>query len=453
MRKVGSFSAPAPHLPSPSVPRTWPARLRLAVIVAVAVAPALVCAAGCGARDEQVPQLDEIQPRSSYSDATVAVQVFGRHFRPPLDVDTYSGGAGVAQTPFQIFVTPADAASPDQVFDARNEQWRADYQIDAALPAGLPTGEYLVGLRDTRGNQVTSQVRFTSLGPDNDPPRITFLQPRAGTTVAPESWVTVVAMVEDGLGQVKDGHWCARSPTLGCTPGACQIDPDDHTCRFLFMAPTAPTPIEKIQVELEVVDWVLNPATAILPIQVAWRPEIVSLTPSFGPTSGGTEITVQGNQLIDGLSRVLVDGRSIGGLIDGDIIRAVTQPHPPGFAQIALGNGDSASAPRSFKFVAAPTIKVIDPRHAPAGENARITVAGDYFSATTRFSWVQDGLDHPITPATESALPPPPYAVYDTEHRYFITLAPGTGIISLRAHDDIGGDSLLTEAFTFDPPP
>src|SRR6185295_2420752 len=169
---------------------------------------------------------------------------------------------------------------------------------------------------------------------------------------------------------------------------------------------------------------------AILPIQVAWRPEIVSLTPSSGPTSGGTEITVQGNQLIEGLSRVLVDQRSIDGLVDGDTIRAVTQPHPPGVALVTLGNGDSPSAPRPFTFVAAPTLKVIDPRHGPAGENARITVAGDYFSTATRFSWVQDDVEHQIPAGDENAPPPPPYAVYQTEHRYVITLAPGSGVIS-----------------------
>ncbi|HET6150450.1 MAG TPA: IPT/TIG domain-containing protein [Polyangia bacterium] len=429
----------------------WPAPVALAI--AVAVAPALGGTVSCGA-GEQLPELYKIDPVSSYNDAAVPVQVSGTHFRPPLDIDTHSGTAGVGKPPFQIFVIPADETSPGEVVEALDEKWLTDERIDAALPAGLPTGDYRVGLRDRRGNQVTSQVLFTSLGPDNDPPRITFMQPSAGTTVAPESWVMVVAKVIDDPGQVtRDGQWCARSPSLGCTPGVCKLDLDD-TCRFLFMAPSKPNPIEKIQVELEIRDSVLNAATATLPLQVAWRPEIVSLTPSVGPTSGGTEITVQGNQLIEGLSRVLVDGRPIGGRTESDtIIRAVTQSHPPGVALVTLGNGDSPSAPRPFKFVAAPIIKVVDPRHAPAGENARITVAGDYFSTETRFSWVQDGLEHPIPPGDKDAPSPPPNAVYQTEHRYVITLAPGSGVISLRAHDDVGGDSELTDAFTFDPAP
>jgi len=455
MRKVGSFTARAPQPLFPTTASAW--RVRLVLAVAVALAPALAGTAGCGASHEQLPQITEIQPTSAYNDVGVDIHLIGHGFRPPLNVNTQSGAAGVEPSPFQIFVTPVDASSAQETFEAVKEQWRTDYQIDAGLPPGLPTGQYRVGLRDARGNQVISEVLFTSLGPDNDPPRITFLHPRAGTTVAPDSWVTVVAQIDDGQGQtrdhrkVKEGNWCARSPTLGCTPGVCIIEPSGNTCRFLFMAPLAPTPIEQIEVELEVVDWVLNRATAVLPVQVAWRPEIESVIPDIGPTSGGTEIVVRGKQLIDGLSRVLVDGRPIGGYIQDGAIHAVTQPHAPGPGLVALGNGDSPSAPRRFTFVAAPAIKVIDPQHAPAGETVRITVAGDYFSDKTTFSWIQGDVEHPIEPGNDGS--PPPYATFMNEHRCFITLPPGTGVISLRAHDDIGGDSLLPDAFTFDPAP
>ena len=460
MRKVRQFLALAPHRSFATAARAagvraWPARLTLAL--ALAVAPALAGGAGCDGGHDHPPEIKGIDPSSAYNDTGVVVSVLGLHFRPPLDIDTHTGTAGVDQSPVQIFVTPVDPAADPQPVEARGEQWRGDHQIDAGLPAGLPAGDYRVELRDGAGTVVTSDVLFTSLGPDNDAPRITFLQPRAGTTVAPETWVSVVAMVEDGQGQVKGGHWCARSPTLGCTPGECVMAPD-RTCRFSFMAPMAPTLTEQIDVELEVVDSRLNPATAILPIQVAWRPEIISLTPSTGPTSGGTQLAVEGTRLAPGFSRILVDDRSIGGSIDGNIIRAVTQPHAPGVAFIAIGNGDgdsaSESASRGFVFVAPPTIKVIDPIRDVAGASPRITVAGDYFSLRTRFFWRQDGgPEQPIEPAADENLVPPPYAVFQTEHRYIIKLPPASGVIALRAHDDIGGDSVMTDAFTFDPPP
>jgi hypothetical protein len=190
---------------------------------------------------------------------------------------------------------------------------------------------------------------------------------------------------------------------------------------------------------------------------VAWRPEIVSLTPNIGPTAGGTEVVIQGNQLIEGLSRILVDGRSIGGRLDSGnmTIRAVTQRHAPGVAFIALANGDSPSAPKDFNFVAPPTIKLIDPVRGAAGSSPRLTVAGDYFAAATRFFWRQDGgAEQPMEPAaSEDTAPAPPYAVFQTEHRYILALPPASGVIGLRAHDDIGGDSILAVAFTFDPPP
>jgi hypothetical protein len=458
MRKARWFSALAPHRRRPADPQGWPARLALpravAGALALAVLPALSGVSACGGGKDSPPEITQIKPDRAYNDNGVTISVFGRRFRPPLEIDTHSGSAGVDDSPLQVFLTPVDPAADPQPVEARNEDWVGDDEIDAGVAAGLPAGSYRVGLRDAGGRLAVSEVIFTSLGPDNDPPRIAFLQPRAGITVAPDSWVSVVASVGDDLGTVTGGQWCVSTPTLDCTPIPCVVELDG-TCRYLFMAPTPATVLEKVEIELDVVDAMLNRATAILPIQVAWRPEITSLAPLTGPTAGGTELIVQGNQLIPGLSRILVDNHSIGGVIDGDTIRGVTQHHGPGIAYVALATGDSASVPMSFTFVAPPTIKLIDPVHAPAGTSPRLTVAGDYFTMETRFFWTQDGgAEQPIEPAAdECSAPAPPYAVFQTDHRYIIILPPISGVIGLRAHDDIGGDSVLAGAFTFDPPP
>jgi hypothetical protein len=463
MRKEGSFLLLAPPHPPALAwrPRSW-WPLPLALGLGVVASPS--CGGG-----ETPAILEEILPSSAYNGARVAAQIRGQHLRPPLSVDTHTGSAEVAAL-FQIFLDPVAPVAGRRSVAATEVVWKSELEIDASLPEGLLPGSYHVGLRDPRGNLVPSLVVFTSLGPDNDPPQITFLLPSAGATVAPDTQIAVEARVDDGPGHVAQGSWSVRSPTLGLQTGTCTIDPSDRRCRFSFFTPTTPTPIEAIDIQVDVDDSVLNHASASLQMNVAWSPDITTVDPAIGPTTGGTPILVHGSRLIAGLSQVLIDGLAIGGSIAGDAIRAFSPPHIPGVATVRVGNGDSLSAPLSFTFIAPPTLRLVSPTHAPGDQDVALMVAGNSFRPQTRFFWIQDGYVHPITsysaaptanpsdpedPSSPSWPPPPPapYAMWISEHRCTITLAPGAGVITLRAHDEVSGDSTLLDAFTYDPPP
>jgi hypothetical protein len=454
MGKVGSF---LPHPPRVAARVTGVTLARvLPLLVSAFAAGALVAGGGCAGPDRDGAVVTAIEPAEAYNDATFRIALVGSKLRPPLEIDTHSGSASAGAAPFSIVLQPLAPAGDRRTVAATNVEWISATEIHADVPAGVLPGSYQVGVTNARGEAIESSAIFESLGPDNDPPRITFQQPAAGATVSPNSGVLVEALIDDGNGQIPNGHWSASSPTLGTISDDCTIDPGDKTCRFYVPAQIGSAVTEPITIQVQVIDGVGHAASATLEIQVAWGPDISRVSPPSGPTTGGTAITVQGARFVSGLSQVLIDDSPIGGVVDGETITAMTEPHSPGTAMVSVGNGasDSVGAQLSFTFVAPPTLRLVSPTRGPSQDITKVVVAGNDFTPSTRFFVVQDdGVVIAITAVEPNdSLPPPPYAMFYTDHLYNLFLGPGTGKIALRAHDDVGGDTELPAAFTYDAP-
>jgi len=425
--------------------------------LALVVSPLLTAAAavGCAGSGQDTAIVDQIQPPNAYSDVPFAIALLGNGLRPPLAVDTHSGSADVTANAFDITLEPVAPADGRISANAFRIVWINASEIDARLAAGLLPGDYRVAVRDVRGQPIESHALFTSLGPDNDAPHVTIVQPPPGAIVGPGSQIQVVAHVDDGPAPITSATWTATSTSLGTQTGGCDIDPVDETCRFTVCAPNSSSAVEPVDIRIDARDEVGRPATADVEIQVVWSPGVSTVMPDAGSTRGGTTIVVGGTGLVPGVSRILIDDQPIGGTVDGDNISGVTRPHPSGQARISVSNGYGASQPLDFLFVAPPILRLVNPTHAPSGPDVSIDVAGNDFTANTRFSFEQDGAIWPI-PARSGAGAslPPPYALYDSPGRYTLHLGPGSGTITLYAQDDIGGDSPpLVDVFTYDPPP
>jgi hypothetical protein len=459
MGKVGSF---LPHPPRACARHRAPhwSDVTLAgmlpLLVSAFAVGALVAGVGCAGPVRDAAVVTAIEPAEAYNDATFRIALMGSKLRPPLEIDTHSGSASAGSAPFSIILQPLAPAGDRRAVQATNVEWISATEIHAGVPAGVLPGSYQVGVSNARGEAIDSRAVFESLGPDNDPPRITFQRPAAGATVSPNTGVLVEALVDDGDGHIPNGHWSASSPTLGAMSDDCTIDPGDKTCRFYVAAQIGSAVTEPITIQVQVVDGVGHAASATLQIQVAWGPDISRVSPPSGPTTGGTAITVQGAGYVPGLSQVLIDDIPIGGVVDGDTITAITEPHSPGRAMVSVSNGasDSVGAQLSFSFVAPPTLRLISPTSGPSQDLTKVVVAGNDFTPSTRFFVVQDDGVVVAVAAVEpdDLLPPAPYAMFYTDHLYNLFLGPGTGKIALRAHDDVGGDSELPAAFTYDAP-
>jgi hypothetical protein len=427
--------------------------------------------AGCGVEPESPAMLETVMPDRAYSDATIPITLLGGLFRPPLQVDTLTGAAKVGANPFSVFLDPAVTvalAGPQpkaqrpggaQSVDALDAQWLDNRDISARLPAGIPPGDYVVGMIDPRGQVVSSSAVFTSLGPDLDPPLVTFSRPDPESAVGDGEKVSVKAHISDGPGHVGAARWWVTPAELGITGEDCAIPkdmPGEVDCNFSFIAPTAPMQmdLEPIEIHVQAADWVQNSTSSTLTLLVAQRPDAIVPSPDAGPTTGGTALVVTGAGFIVGLSQIIIDGTPIASVVQGDAIYGTTAPHVQGAFKLTVANGSSISGNElTFTFVAPPKVREVSPTSGPAGAWTQVIVAGNHFRPETQFYWLQNDVLHPVAldPAPDSA-PAGALVQFVNSNRVTILLPPGSGVISIVAVDPVAGSFPLMDAFTYDDP-
>jgi len=133
---------------------------------------------------------------------------------------------------------------------------------------------------------------------------------------------------------------------------------------------------------------------------------IVGLSPDFGPTTGGTEVTIEGFGFtedsivtIEGADDVTPDSVNE----DGTELVFTTPPREVGPAEVAVVNDEGTSAPQIFTYIedgdepGTPTITGLDPVAGPDSGGTAVTVFGFDFTSDATVS-VDGG--EPIDPIT-----------------------------------------------------
>jgi hypothetical protein len=118
---------------------------------------------------------------------------------------------------------------------------------------------------------------------------------------------------------------------------------------------------------------------------VAQPPTVASVTPSSGPTTGGTAVTVSGANFQNNATV------SFGGapatsvnVTSSTSIAATTPAHAAGAVDVVVTNGDGHSGTLAAGFtyqVPAPTITSITPNSGPTSGNTFVTIKGTNFQA------------------------------------------------------------------------
>lgn len=117
-------------------------------------------------------------------------------------------------------------------------------------------------------------------------------------------------------------------------------------------------------------------------------PTITQVSPSSGPTAGGTAITITGTNFVTGAT-VTVGGVAATNVtvVNATTITAVTPAHAAGAVSVVVTNPDGASVTSvsAFTYVeaqpAAPTIISITPTSGPAAGGTTVTITGTNFAA------------------------------------------------------------------------
>lgn len=142
------------------------------------------------------------------------------------------------------------------------------------------------------------------------------------------------------------------------------------------------------------------PALLMPPMSVASFPVITSVTPSSGPASGGTTVTVRGSALFSAGTPAVrfggVDGISTTVVQMGTEYQVVTPPHAPGTVEVDLYESTRvppviATLAGAFTYEAAPApapaISSVSPASGPTTGGTSVTLTGTDLTGATALSF------------------------------------------------------------------
>jgi hypothetical protein len=144
-------------------------------------------------------------------------------------------------------------------------------------------------------------------------------------------------------------------------------------------------------------------------------PLLTTVSPTSGPTAGGTGVTLTGQNFASGAT-VTVGGAAATNVVvvSGMRITAKTPPHAQGSTSIVVTNpgGRSATLPNGFTFVApAPTVGGVSPTSGPTAGGTAVTLTGRNFAsgATVTFGGAA-ATSGMVVSATQITAKTPPHA-------------------------------------------
>ena len=117
---------------------------------------------------------------------------------------------------------------------------------------------------------------------------------------------------------------------------------------------------------------------------------LTAISPTAGPTSGGTSVTLQGTAFSDGV-RVMFGSQVSTSVVvvSSTQIRAVTPPHSAGTVEIKVANSDleKATLTSAFDYVPSPTLESVTPNSGLASGGTKVTIIGTNFSPGAKISF------------------------------------------------------------------
>ncbi|MBI3700838.1 MAG: IPT/TIG domain-containing protein [Afipia sp.] len=121
------------------------------------------------------------------------------------------------------------------------------------------------------------------------------------------------------------------------------------------------------------------------------RPTLTSISPSTGPSSGGTSVTISGTNL-DGATAVSFGISAAASFVvnSATSITAVSPPGSSGTVHITVtthGGTTALSSADQFTYVPAPTVDSVTPNSGPATGGTSVTIAGTNFTSVSSVSF------------------------------------------------------------------
>jgi hypothetical protein len=112
-------------------------------------------------------------------------------------------------------------------------------------------------------------------------------------------------------------------------------------------------------------------------------PTVTGVSPTAGPSAGGTTITVTGSGFVPNVTTVTVGGNACASVLVASAasLTCVTPPGSSGPAAVVVTTPGGVSAPGSFTYDAPPVLGTLSPSSGSASGPTPITLLGDQFQA------------------------------------------------------------------------
>ncbi|MFT4279352.1 MAG: IPT/TIG domain-containing protein [Rhodopseudomonas sp.] len=236
---------------------------------------------------------------------------------------------------------------------------------NTATSIAITTPAGTAGARDvvvtTGGGSATSTGGFTYIAP----PTIGTISPSSGPTAGGTS-VTITGTNLSGVTSVTVGGAAA---TLGT-----------NTATSIAIT----TPSGTAGARDVVVTTAGGSATSVGGFTYVAPPTIGTISPSSGPTAGGTSVTITGTNL-SGVTSVTVGGAAATLGTNTATSIAITTPSGTAGARdvVVTTAGGSVTSTGGFTYIAGPTISTISPSAGPTAGGTSVTITGTNLSGVT----------------------------------------------------------------------
>ncbi len=410
---------------------------------------ALFASGACHQMPVPPPRIDAVTPMAGYNDDSLTLTIkASSEFRPAYRIETSSGAAAADNSAFTVALELAHAAAstaPPPRFSATQLDWPNPMQVVATLPAHIPPGAYDVVVTDPRGTRLVRPSAFRSLGTDHDLPIVSIITPQPGTLAGADTDVSVSFMADDGAGHLTLIEWSvsrvgSSSPLM---TGPCQKTgaPSRAGCSFRFPAPSPMSVGDRVSILAQATDSQGNIGTGQVVVDLAPRPMVTSFGPDAGPTLGGTPLTVQGSDFLEGATQIFLGPTPLPTTVEGGtLLSALTASHDPGQVPVTVRTAGASTSAGKFMFIAAPVVRQVIPGSGAPGGGTPVSIIGDNFrDGATKITFVGDDA------SSVNLLCP----VFRGANRIDGYAPAGSGTAAVIATDPIGGDGRLDDAFVY----
>lgn len=173
------------------------------------------------------------------------------------------------------------------------------------------------------------------------------------------------------------------------------------------------------------------------------KPELLTLWPNTGPSSGQTKVLLVGRDFRDDPSALFGNNLSTNTAFESRTqANTVTPPHPAGVVDVELINADGGRfvLPQAFTYFPAPEVLQVIPAQGPSSGGTDVEIRGRHFPLQgTRFLFAG-------VPATNVRV--------ESETLAFATTPPGPpGFVTVRVEHDEKGFGERERAYEYIPPP